>query len=448
MKSARQVALDVLLAVWEKGAYANLALDAALDRTPLEHKDRALATACVYGVLERQITLFAVIQKYSKKPLARLDPEIRAVLALGLYQLLYLDNVPDSAAVDESVRLTGYAGKGSAKGFVNALLRSFIRDGKEIPLQDNEDPVARASILYSCPTWLLNLWKEDYGWETACQLAEAALLAPPVCVRVNTLKTETEKLIGYLENRGVTATVHPDLPDCLLLKQVNDLKRLSQFKQGLFHVQDKASQLCVKALSPKPGETVLDLCSAPGSKSFTAAQYMKNEGQILSFDLYSQKCDLIREGAKRLGITLLTARVQDATVFDPTIPQADAVLCDVPCSGLGILAKKPDIRLKPADTALELPALQEQILQNAARYVKPGGRLCYSTCTLHRAENEAVVERFLAGNKSFEPLQLPREIGTIKGNGGYFTTLFPHIDGCDGFFIATMRRKETGIGTN
>ncbi len=450
MKSSRQIVYDALYRVCCEGGYSNLSLDQAITESKLDKGQAAFVSALFYGVLESGIQMDWAIQKYLKKPLSSLDREIQIILRMGFYQLVFLNSVPDSAAVDESVRLAAYARKTSAKAFVNAVLRSFLRDKKKIVLPDAaKDPLTYLSIRYSCPKWILSLWEEQYGQETAEKLAEASLGRPPLTVRVNPLKTTPEKLVGYLENRGVRASVHPWMENCLLLEETGGIDRLPQYKQGLFHVQDLSSQICACALEAQPGERLLDICSAPGSKSFTAAQSMENQGEILAFDLYEHKVKLIAEGAKRLGITIIHPAVGDGTVFDPEMPQADRVLCDVPCSGLGIIRRKPEIKYKSPETLEGLPEIQKRILQNASRYVKPGGRLIYSTCTLNRAENEAVISEFLSQNVSFKPLQLSKLFSKIEFrvfSGEIGTTLFPHELGGDGFYIAVMEKENEFSG--
>lgn len=462
MKTARQLTYDALFAVIKNKAYSNLALDSILTESTLPHQEKNFVTAMFYGVLERQITLLHVIKGYSSKPVSKLDKEISIILQMGIYQLLYMDSVPDSAAVDEAVKLTAYARKASAKGFVNAVLRGFLRDKKEIKLPDiKKDAIEYYSIKFSCPAYMIRLWEKQYGMDIALSLCECALSRPPLAVRVNTLKTTAEKLVGYLEVRGVKATLHPALKDCLVLENTGEIDRLAQFKQGLFHVQDTASQLCVQALSPKKGDIVLDICAAPGSKSFTMAQLMENKGEIYDFDLYEHKLKLITMTAKRLGISIIHTALQDGSQHNDNIKQADCVLCDVPCSGLGILRRKPEIKLKTAQDIADLPNIQLSILKNAASYVKEGGKLVYSTCTLNFAENEEVVNQFLA-NGDFEgiddwkddilkencenSLQFYSQFSKMENKGNFMMTLMPSkADGefsNDGFFFAVMRRKK------
>lgn len=425
--------------VFYQGAYSNIAIDKAFKENKLNPQDTSFTSALFYGVLETAIQLDYIIAQYNKK---KMDKEIQMILRIGFYQLLYMNSVPDNAAVNESVNLCFYVKKASAKGFINAILRSFVRDGKKLNIPLNpKKPMEYYSIQYACPTWLLELWSEQYGMETAVALAKASLQRPPLSVRVNTLKTTADKLIVYLKNRGVDAKKHPSIDNCLLIENSGSIDQLPQYKQGLFYVQDVASQLCVQALGAIKGETVLDICAAPGSKSFTIAQMMENEGDLYSFDLFDHKLALIHSGAKRLGITIMKTMLQDGSVYNETIPMADRVLCDVPCSGLGIIRRKPEIKYKKPNELSELPIIQSAILKNASRYVKDGGRLIYSTCTLNRLENEMVVEKFLSENNLFKPLQLSQILDKIKGNDDFFTTLFPHENDCDGFFIAVLEKQ-------
>lgn len=441
MKNSRQATYDTLVAVLKDKAYSNIALDSTLTQSELSQQDKSFAAAIFYGVLERKITLEYILQKYSKKPIAKLDLEVSTILLMGLYQLLYMSGVPDNSAVDEAVKLTAYARKASAKPFVNAVLRGFIRDKKELVLPDiTKDKALHCSILYSCPKWLFMQWVKQYDMETAIELSKASLERPPLTVRVNTLKTTTEKLIGFLNNRGVKAFLHEYLEDCLLLEDTGSIEKLAQYRQGLFHVQDAASQLCIEALDPKPNQTVLDICAAPGSKSFTIAQHMQNQGEIFAFDLYEHKLDLIKTSAKRLGISIIKTAMQDGARKNDSIPLADRVLCDVPCSGLGIIRRKPEIKYKDEAEFSELPAIQLAILQNSSNYVKKGGYLIYSTCTTNKAENEEVANKFLFQNNLFKELQLPEKISKIEGNGNNMITLLPHKNACDGFFIAAFVR--------
>lgn len=445
MKTSRQLVYETLLSVYKDEAYSNIALNNAIGGAKLSKQDASFASRLFYGVLERRITLEHIIKGYlaPNKKFEKLDIQIVIIISMGLYELLFMEKVPDNSAVDESVKLAAYARKASAKGFVNAVLRGFIRDEKEIKYPDKEkNEVLYYSVKYACPEWLFKMWTEQYDKETAIKLAEASLEPSRVTVRVNTLKTTADKLIGFLENRGVKAEKHEYLEDCLYLHETGSLERLPQFKQGLFHVQDASSQLCARVLNAKPGQSVIDMCSAPGSKSFTVAELMENEGEIHSFDLYEHKLKLINDGAKRLGIKIIKTALGDGTRFNREIKKADRVLCDVPCSGLGIIRRKPEIKFKNPDDFQFLPTVQLSILKNASNYVKAGGILVYSTCTTNKKENEEVINQFLSENNSFKPLQLSSILSTIDHMGNFMTTLMPHINNCDGFFIAALQKTE------
>lgn len=441
--TTRQLSYTTLMRVFKDGAYSNIAIDKAIKLANLDKTDAAFATALFYGVLENTIALDYTLTGYVTKGLKSLDLEILTILRMGIYQLVYLDSVPDSAAVDECVKLSAYARKASAKGVINAILRNFIRDEKQLkmPNIDNE-PLLYYSILYSCPQWLFSMWSKQYDIDTAIELAKATMSCPPLTIRVNTLKTTPQKLIGYLLNRGVTAVPHEYMENCLVLTGSGSIDRLPQYKQGLFYVQDVASQLCTKVVNAKPNQTVLDICSAPGSKAFTIAQHMQNQGELYAFDLFPHKLKLITDNAKRLGITIIKTALQDGGVFSEEIPQADRVLCDVPCSGLGIIRRKPEIKHKNPNDFDALPSLQLKILCNASRYVKCGGYLIYSTCTTNKKENEQVVNTFLEKNICFKPLQLSKILDKIEVDTTFYTTLMPHKNNCDGFFIAALERVK------
>lgn len=439
MKTSRIIAYDALVRVLTQGAYSNLALDQALRRDPLPREQAAFAAALFYGVLERGIQLDWRMGVYLKKPVSSLDPEIRIILQMGFYQLLHMDSVPDRAAVDESVRLAGYARKTSAKGLVNGVLRSFLRDGKPDGLPEPGTASAR-SARYACPDWILTQWQSQYGEETAAKLAEASLGRPPLSIRVNTLKTDADSLAAALERQGVRVRRHPWLENCLELEGSGSIDGLPQYREGLFHVQDVSSQLSALALGARPGERVLDVCAAPGSKSFVAAQEMEGRGEILSCDLHPQKAGLIAKGAERLGIACIKAVCRDGREYDPAIGQADRVLCDAPCSGLGILRRKPELKYRPERE--DLPDLQRELLLNAARYVKPGGRLVYSTCTTNRAENEEVAKILVSQNFRPFPLQsltIFSKIDYMGQRDPVGLTLFPHLMNGDGFYIASFQ---------
>ena len=440
---ARKLAFQALLRMETAKSYSNLTLDVLLKAENPEPRERQLAANLFYGVLERKLTLSYLIEKYTKKKLASLDPEVVVALELGLYQLLYMDGIPQSAAVNESVELIKKSRKKSAAGFVNGVLRSFLRDGRRVELPEG-DTLRRASIEFSMPLPILKRWAKDYSPETAVELAKACLGRPPLHGRVNTLRCTVAEVIASLEKDGVRVVPHETLPDCLELSETGSVSELAAFREGLLTIQDTASQLCAWAVGAKKGERIFDLCAAPGSKSFTVAQLMGDEGELLSFDLHPSRVELIRKGAERLGIRCIQAGAGDATKFRPELGLADRVLCDVPCSGLGIIRRKPEIRYKSEEELEGLPPIQLAILENGARYVKPGGTLVYSTCSLNRAENEEVVDRFLKTHPEFSPEPFPETVRKVLGESCCRKTLVPMEGGFDGFFVARIKRREEG----
>ena len=426
----RQITAAALLQVERQGAYSNLTLEPFFARESPSPQDRAFASALFYGVLERQITLDWHLSHYSKTPIAKLDPLPRAALRLGALQLMFFPSVPPAAAVSQSVDLTRALGAPRAAGFVNGVLRQMARQGCAAP--PPKDKLTALSVEYSVPSPLIQLWRKAYGHQNALQILQGSRGPAPVFVRVNTVHTTLPALRARLTQEGIPSQPVPGVPDALLLPDPGRIDAIPAFRDGLFHVQDISSQLCAAALDPRPGMDVLDLCAAPGGKTFTIAQRMANQGRILARDLHPHRLRLVEEGAARLGLTCIETAPGDAREFAPALAEGfHRVLCDVVCSGFGTLRRKPEIRYKPLESIAGLPELQYGILATAARYLKPGGRLVYSTCTLNPAENEAVVERFLAEHPDFAPAAPPRTY--INGQDG--------LD-CDGFFTAPLQRRE------
>lgn len=430
VKSARFTVL-ALLDRMSGGAYSNLLLSSAQDVAELSKRDRDFVSRLFYGVVERKLTLEYIISLYSNKPLQKLDRSVANILKMGLYQLLYMDAVPDNAAVNESVTLTKQCGKSSAAGFVNAVLRSFIRDGKSFQLPQGD--TARMSVEYSCSEELVKRLCTDYSAEKAEELLKNSLTEHKTYLRVNSLKTDVKTLIGDLGQLGITAEECGLAENCISVTGLGSVEKSGLFAEGHFHVQDLSSQLCCGALAPKPGETVIDTCSAPGGKAFTFAEMMGNSGRIIACDLHEKRVNLIKKGAERLGISSIEAVVGDAKAFNAGFPAADKVLCDVPCSGFGVIRSKPEIKYTDLTAVDGLPEVQYAILSAAAGYLKCGGELVYSTCTLSRAENDGVIDRFLAENSGFEPCEIPKF-------GGHKLTIFPGDFDCEGFFISKIRK--------
>ncbi len=413
------------------GGYSNLVLDRELQRTELSDVDRALVSHLVFGVISRKITLDYYIAKLSAVAGSKLEPQVKNILRMGLYQLIYMDRIPSHAAVNESVALAPQR----AKGFVNALLRGYMRRSGEIKLPD--DPIEKMSVEQSIPVALCERIVAEYGYDRAGSIFAALNVTPPLTLRVNTLRTDRDTLIARFAESGIDA-----VPSKLSENGVEveaAVTGLPGFSDGDFFVQDAASQLCCAALGVKAGQLFIDCCSAPGSKSFGAALHMAGQGRIVSCDLHENKLSLIRDSAKRLGIDIIETRAADAREpIDEFIGKADAVLCDVPCSGYGVIAKKPEIRFKPLSDAEKLPEIQYAILENAARYVKAGGVLVYSTCTVLSAENTDIAARFAESHPEFTPEGFSHSGRDFSPQ----TQLLPDADGCDGFFIAKFRKKR------
>ena len=440
---AREAAMLALNACQRQGGWSDGALKKQLAAAELSGRDAALATQLCFGVLQNQMLLDFYLSKFSNIPLKRMDGKVVQTLRLGAYQMLFLTRIPHSAAVNSAVTLVKTHCKNPrAAGMVNGILRSMERSLQNMPVIPQGDPVAYLSTLYSHPEWLVKEFILSLGEEETAQMLAADNSQPPTAVMVNTTRTTAEELKAMLEADHVEAEPHPWLENCLLLHRTGDLERLEAFQQGLFYVQDPASRLSVLAAGAKPGMKVLDCCAAPGGKSFAAAIAMENQGEIVSCDLHPHKKKLIQAGAYRLGLTIISPKTADGKVFRPEWENAfDLVLVDAPCSGLGVIRKKPDIRYKDPAPLADLPAVQLDILRNAARYVKPGGTLMYSTCPLLYRENGEVVETFLAENNSYkaEAFPLPGPVGLVQGGS---VTLWPHRHGTDGFFISKMRREE------
>ena len=421
MQNPRKVAVNILLKIEKESAFSNIAVANLLKEAELDSKDKALVSALVYGVLDRKITLDALLSRFMKTPLKKTAPFTLQVLRTALYQILFMDKIPESAAVNEAVKLIKKSKESRNSGFVNAVLRSCIREENLIPQGDSPKDL---EIRYSCPLWIIESFIKDYGKETAIDLLEESLKAAPVTLRVNTIKTDAEKLKADLEKEGISVTLNED---SLTVAKGFDISKCDAFKKGMFHVQDMASQKAVEGLSPKKGERVLDLCAAPGGKSFTMAELMENEGELISCDLYENRVKLISNNAKRLGLDIIKTRTADASVYDESLGLFDAILCDVPCSGLGVIRRKPDIKYKPHTDFKELEEIQYSILCNAVKYLKKGGRILYSTCTLRKEENENLLNRFLKDNNNFRK--------------EYEHTFMPHTDKTDGFYCGLLIKE-------
>ncbi len=410
VKNPRLIAFEILHKIFTEKAYSNITLEYALRDI---NNDKAFISALVYGTVERKITLEYYIDKYvDKKPKAK----VLTLLYLGAYQIKFMDKVPSSAAINETVKLSKELKLDYYSALINAVLHKIDSDKTE----SND-----IYIKYSVPENLLNMWIKQYGRNQVLSFLPYINGRPPVYAVANRIYLDANELQYELSNENIDCEA---VDDVVKINSSFSLNSLKAFKNGLFHIEDLSSYKCALSLSPSNEETVFDMCSAPGGKAFTIAEKMNNTGRVFAFDLYEHRVKKINEGAARLGLDNIIGAVNDATVFNSKLPPADKVLCDVPCSGFGIIRRKPEIRYKELDSINGLPAIQLKILEISSMYLKKGGRLVYSTCTLNKKENEQVVEKFIFTHRNFKLIEQETE--------------FPDINGGDGFFKAVMVKNE------
>ena len=414
MANARKTAVKVLAKIEKKGTYSNLAVAEALKNSELTPQDKSLATAIIYGVLDRKITLDYILSKFLKTPINKTEPFTLTVLRSALYQIKYMDKIPESAAVNEAVKIMKSSKFSRNSGFVNGVLRSVLRTDVEIPKGDDAKSL---SVRYSCPLWIVESFLNDYGLENTKALLGESLKPAPTVLRINTVKADISEIEKEYEINGNSVELTKGI----------DISNSELYKKGFVYAQDYASQKAVEVLNPKAGDRVLDVCAAPGGKSFTMANLMGNKGEILACDLYPHRVELIRKTAKRLGLDIIKTAIADATVYNPEFGEFDCILCDVPCSGLGVIRRKPEIKYNALPQLEELKNIQLSILRNAVKYLKKGGKLLYSTCTLRREENEKLVISF---QKEYNDLCKV-----------YEHTFMPHKDGTDGFYCALFEKR-------
>ena len=427
--SPRKAACDSLIKIERCGRYSNIEIDSSLKNTHgVSDADRGLYTRLVYGVIERLYTLDHIISKYSSKAICDIDSETLTSLRLGIYQLVYTDRIPEFAAVSETVDTAPRR----SRGFVNGVLRSFIRGGKKFSLPEGSSPEA-LSVRYSTDAGVCRILANSYGSETAERILDAFFAPQQICLRLNTMRCSCDAALSMLEGAAKGLYSH----DIVTVPSLSENVRQG-IADGLWFVQDEASRAASAVLGALPDERIADVCAAPGGKSFSIAIDMENRGELFSFDLHKNKLSLIKKTAESLGLTCIKVAERDARDPDEAlIGSCDRVLCDAPCSGIGVLAKKPEIRYKAAEGAERLPSIQYDVLCGASAYVKEGGILVYSTCTLNRAENEEVVIRFLESHGDFTPVPF-----TAAGQGcDGMLTFLPHLTGTDGFFVAKMKRS-------
>ena len=426
--TARELAYGLLTKAENSRQYSNIALDNALSKSDLSPIDKGLVSAIFYGVLERRLTLDYQISQLSSRKLEEIDISVLIALRMGLYQIIYLDRIPAHAAINETVELCPK----KLRGFTNAILRSFLRE-KKLFLPEKNDTVNYLSVRYSISVPLLKRFLLIFGEEDTIALLESLNQPQKTTVRTNTLLTDRDSLLMNIPNSAPTKNSSSGI----YVK--GSVRELYGFNEGLFFVQDEASQICVEALGAKPDELIMDICACPGSKSFGAAIEMNNKGNIFAFDLHENKLSLVINNAKRLRIDIInTAKCDGRDFLENFKEKADRIICDVPCSGFGVLAKKPELRYKDPNESSALPKIQSDILDNACRYLKKGGTLIYSTCTLFPEENEDNVQNFLSRHPDFS--LVPWSVGNIYADNGMIT-LLPHIHNTDGFFIAKLIRK-------
>ncbi len=419
--TAREAALKALYETDTEGRYTNAALNAALAAQDFSREDRAFITELVYGVVSERIAIDSIIAKFSKVKIKKMTPWVLNILRLGIYQLCYTDKIPQSAACNESVKLANRYSHKAGAGFVNGVLRSIARSGK-IDFPETGDVVKDLSVKFSYPEWITRRLTKQYGAEECERLYRENRRPHPVSIRVNTLKTNADELIKILENEGMTCAADKEIENCLTVSGGINIRESRAYAEGLYSLQNISSQLAVRVLDPQSGERIIDMCAAPGGKSCAAAELMKNRGEILAFDIHEHKVRLIENSAKRLGIDIIKAETADSAIGNPKLYEsADRVLADVPCSGLGVIHKKPDIKFSRSESDIEeLSKLQYEILENASEYVKCGGVLVYSTCTILHEENGAVTDRFFKAHGEFSK-EYERQILTGEnGESGFY----------------------------
>lgn len=445
-KTEREISFAVLNDIYNKDAFSNIALEKYL-KLENDKRKQNFVRELVYGVLENNIFIEHIISKSSKVKMKKIHKNILIILKMGIYQIIFMDSVPDSAAVNESVILAKKHGNKGSIGYVNGILRNISRNKEKFTEVNVEDPSNRISIKYSHPKWLVDEWIREYGFEFTEDLLKSNNKKPELNIRINTLKTNKEKLINNLEKKGFIIKEGKYSEDALIIENPFKISQTQEFINGEFTIQDESSTLVAQIMDPRPGSVVIDVCSAPGGKATHIAQKMNNKGKIISRDIYDHKIKLIEDNSSRLGIDIIETGVFDALKLDKSlINSVDYVLVDAPCSGLGLIRRKPEIkRNKVKDDIDTLSNLQSRILNNAKEYLKVGGILLYSTCTLGKKENLEVIEAFLEKNPNFKTVNIEKYIKDNKKfntlDKGYIQ-LYPNIHETDGFFIAKMMKER------
>ena len=433
---AREAALETLMRCRRDGAWSGASIDAGIKKYELSRRDAALASRLCLGVIQNSSLCDYYIGCYCG---AKLEPKVRDILRMGVYQLLFLDRIPARAAVSEAVALCKSQGCARAAGLVNAVLRRIADNINSLPPIPGEGTAGYLSIKYSHPAWLVEYLIDRKGYDFTEEFLRCCNSPAPLSIQVNTLKVSAADYVRALA-RAELEYERCDAPEGCITLPGGSATELPGFDEGLFYVQDRAARMAVEIAAPKAGMRVLDACSCPGGKSFAAAIAMENRGSILACDIHEKKLRLVRDGAQRLGIDIIETAAMDAREFKAELAESfDTVIADVPCSGFGVIAKKPEIRSKTPESIAELPKIQGEILDNVSKYVRPGGVLLYSTCTVTAEENENTVKAFLERNGEYtaEPFEV---CGVSAPDGMY--TFWPNVDGTDGFFAAKLRRRQ------
>lgn len=442
----REIVLEVLLEITEHGMYSHIVLCDVLNKYQyLEKKERSFITRVTEGTLEHMMEIDYILDQFSKVKVKKMKPVIRNIMRSAVYQMKYMDSVPVSAACNEAVKLAVRKGFGSLRGFVNGVLRNVARNLDQIEYPT--EPLKRLSIQYSMPEWILNLWLKAYDSDIVEQMLQAFQRETPLTIRCNLRMVTPKQLKEHLEAEGVTVQVHPYLEYAFHISEFDYLGDLESFQNGEFSVQDISSMLVSELAAPKEGDYVIDVCAAPGGKSLHMAEKLNGSGHVEARDLTEYKVSLIQENIERTGLSNVEAVQQDALIFDEaSVGKADIVLADLPCSGLGVLAKKTDLKYKATkEGADSLAKLQREMLKNVQAYVKDEGKLVYSTCTINPAENMDNVHWFLNQYPEFELIDihglLCEELQKdVKENG--CIQLLPGVHQSDGFFLACMKKRK------
>lgn len=445
--NSREIALKVLIDMREKGAYSNYSINKYL-KEKINPKDENLVREIVYGVIENLTYIDYIISKLSTKKIEKIHPKILDILRIGVYQIAFTDKIPDRAAVNESVNLAKKYVHGGAAGFVNGILRNFSRRKAEMMKIESGDKLEFLSIKYSHPKWMVKRWIKAYGEDFTERLLNANNSKPKLNLRVNTLKTDKDTLKQALTNYGYEVHDTKYAKDGIVVENPVRITDIDEFIQGHFTIQDESSMLVAQIANPKEDSIILDLCSAPGGKATHLAQIMNNKGRIICWDIYEHKLELVRENASRLGINIIETKLQDAQVLDESmIGIADICIVDAPCSGLGIIRRRPEIKWNRKEEDIEdLVKIQRNILNNASKYVKPGGLIIYSTCTIEENENINMIEEFLNKNKDFTLSPFDQLISfdeNMSSSKEGYIQMFPNIHGTDGFFISRIKKKNS-----